>query len=189
MVEIKSIDNIGETVRKTYEKNKDLIESLVKDKSKDELCQIACELDMWQWNEEKLGELVSNEIAWTLCFYIYKKIGSYRIMKYYHLCFLPEDMRFYKTEEDFNKHILERAFNEVFINPLWLQGEKMKRKKLLKLTYQRQLKELTQEQFAEKLGISIYKVVRYENGYSKPNCDMLLKMAEVLECTVNDILG
>ena len=52
----------------------------------------------------------------------------------------------------------------------------------------RQAKEMTQEELAEALFVTRQTVSNYENGRSRPDLDMLLKIAEVLETDVNTIL-
>lgn len=52
----------------------------------------------------------------------------------------------------------------------------------------RQAKEMTQEAMAEALYVTRQTVSNYENGRSRPDLDMLLKIAEVLETDVNTII-
>lgn len=52
----------------------------------------------------------------------------------------------------------------------------------------RQSKEMTQEILADALYVTRQTVSNYENGRSKPDLDMLLKIAEVLETDVNTII-
>lgn len=52
----------------------------------------------------------------------------------------------------------------------------------------RQAKDMTQEALAEALFVTRQTVSNYENGRSRPDLDMLLKIAEVLETDVNTIL-
>lgn len=47
----------------------------------------------------------------------------------------------------------------------------------------------TQEQFAERLGVSRIAVARYENGSRWPSKDMLLEMANILGCSIDYLLG
>lgn len=47
---------------------------------------------------------------------------------------------------------------------------------------------LTQDQLAEKLFVTRQTVSNYENGKSRPDVDMIIKLGEVLECDVNAIL-
>lgn len=51
----------------------------------------------------------------------------------------------------------------------------------------RSAKNLTQEQLAEKIGISRQKYARIESGINSITLDILSKMATVLEVTVGDI--
>lgn len=52
----------------------------------------------------------------------------------------------------------------------------------------RQTKEMTQEALADALYVTRQTVSNYENGRSRPDLDMLLKIAEVLETDVNTII-
>ena len=52
----------------------------------------------------------------------------------------------------------------------------------------RQAKEMTQEELAEALYVTRQTVSNYENGRSRPDLDMLLKIAEILETDVNTII-
>ncbi|MBE6888000.1 MAG: helix-turn-helix transcriptional regulator [Ruminococcaceae bacterium] len=47
---------------------------------------------------------------------------------------------------------------------------------------------LTQDQLAEKLFVTRQTVSNYENGKSRPDIDMIVKISEVLECDVNTVL-
>lgn len=47
---------------------------------------------------------------------------------------------------------------------------------------------LSQEELAKKLGISQPAVAKWESGVSRPNILLLPKLAEVLECTVDELL-
>ena len=52
----------------------------------------------------------------------------------------------------------------------------------------RQSKKMTQEALAEALYVTRQTVSNYENGRSRPDLDMLLKIAEVLETDVNTVI-
>lgn len=52
----------------------------------------------------------------------------------------------------------------------------------------RQAKEMTQEAMADALYVTRQTVSNYENGRSRPDLDMLLKISEVLETDVNTII-
>lgn len=52
----------------------------------------------------------------------------------------------------------------------------------------RQVQRLTQEELAQKLGISRVQVANYENGYQIPSIDTLYKIAKVFECEVADLI-
>jgi len=60
-----------------------------------------------------------------------------------------------------------------------LLGEKMKSL--------RNLREMTQEQVAEKLGMSRQRYARIENGVNNITLDILTRVAEILDVTVSDI--
>ena len=47
---------------------------------------------------------------------------------------------------------------------------------------------ITQEDFANQLGVSIMTIRRYESGKQEPKPTTLKKMAEILGVTVKDIL-
>lgn len=52
----------------------------------------------------------------------------------------------------------------------------------------RQSKEITQEALAEALYVTRQTVSNYENGRSRPDLDMLMKIAEVLDTDINTLL-
>ncbi len=52
----------------------------------------------------------------------------------------------------------------------------------------RQSKEMTQEALADALYVTRQTVSNYENGRSRPDLDMLLKIAEILETDINTII-
>jgi transcriptional regulator with XRE-family HTH domain len=60
-------------------------------------------------------------------------------------------------------------------------------KKLIAIKMLRKAKKLTQEQFAEKLNTDRSTIAKWETGKSKPKTSMLPLIAEVLECTINDL--
>ena len=47
----------------------------------------------------------------------------------------------------------------------------------------------SQSEFAEKLDVSVITISRIENGMTKIDAELLLKMSEVLQVSVNSILG
>lgn len=49
-------------------------------------------------------------------------------------------------------------------------------------------KNMTQDQLAEKLFVTRQTVSNYENGKSRPDIDMLINIAAVLDCDVNSLL-
>ncbi|MEG1502215.1 MAG: helix-turn-helix transcriptional regulator [Synergistaceae bacterium] len=48
---------------------------------------------------------------------------------------------------------------------------------------------LTQEKLAEKLGISVDSVRRYENGEREPRASDLIAMSKIFSCSVDELLG
>ena len=58
------------------------------------------------------------------------------------------------------------------------------------LQYLRRLSlNMTQEDLAEKLGVSRQTVSKWEKGLSVPDAELLTKLAEVLNVSVSDLLG
>lgn len=62
----------------------------------------------------------------------------------------------------------------------------MKSEKLKQL---RMEKGLTQSQLAKRLGVSPSAVGMYEQGRREPDGDLLARMASVLECSTDELLG
>ena len=56
-----------------------------------------------------------------------------------------------------------------------------------KLKVHRAIHDLTQEQLAQKLGVTRQSIVAIEKGKFNPSTQLALKMAEVLETTVHEI--
>lgn len=50
-------------------------------------------------------------------------------------------------------------------------------------------KKMTQEELAEKVGVSAKQISSYENGHQYPPMDMLFKLCEVLDCDLGYLLG
>lgn len=48
---------------------------------------------------------------------------------------------------------------------------------------------LTMKELGEHLGVSESAVQRWENGDRKPSYERLLQIGEVLDCSVNDLMG
>lgn len=48
---------------------------------------------------------------------------------------------------------------------------------------------LTQQQIAEKLGVSFQAVSKWENGATYPNVELLLELSKILDVTVDEILN
>lgn len=53
----------------------------------------------------------------------------------------------------------------------------------------RRLAGLEQDEAAKALGIAISTYRNYEYGYREPKSEMLISMAQLFDCTVNDLLG
>lgn len=52
----------------------------------------------------------------------------------------------------------------------------------------RELRKMTQSELAERINISTVSLSRYENGVRNPRATELSKMAEVLGCSVDELL-
>lgn len=60
---------------------------------------------------------------------------------------------------------------------------------MVMIAEERRKKNLTQKQLAEMMGVANSTLNQWETGLRRPNVDMLVKLARVLGCTPNDILG
>lgn len=60
---------------------------------------------------------------------------------------------------------------------------------MIRLTEYRKKNGMSQQDIADKLEVSDNTVSQWETGARRPNVDMLVKLARVLGCTPNDILG
>ena len=60
---------------------------------------------------------------------------------------------------------------------------------MLKLKEYRMKALMSQKELAEKLGTSNVNVGRYENGRREPSISMLIKMAELLNVTIDELVG
>ncbi len=49
--------------------------------------------------------------------------------------------------------------------------------------------DLTQEQLAERLGVSFQSVSRWENGTTVPDLELIVQMTRIFGCTVDELLG
>lgn len=110
--------DIRDTVQLVYQNKKAILDKLIENKSKEDLLEIANELNCWEWNCDKLGKFVSPEIAVTLHYYLLLKCGAYECLKYYHLEMKKSDPHFCKTEEEFKEFILSELYNQSQFNPL-----------------------------------------------------------------------
>ena len=59
----------------------------------------------------------------------------------------------------------------------------------MNLKTKRQEKKMTQEQIAQRCGITQCAYSNYEIGKRSPKPDMLKKLAEILECSVDELLA
>ena len=58
-----------------------------------------------------------------------------------------------------------------------------------KLKELRAEKNLTQKQLAEKLILSKNSICEYEKGRSEPNIETLIKLADILDCSIDYLVG
>jgi transcriptional regulator with XRE-family HTH domain len=58
-----------------------------------------------------------------------------------------------------------------------------------RLIEQRKLNKITQRQLAEYLQIAQPSYIRYENGSAEPNLEMLVKIADYFDISVDYLLG
>lgn len=50
-------------------------------------------------------------------------------------------------------------------------------------------RKMTQNELAERINVKRSTVAMWEKGINKPRADTLIRLAEVLGCTPNDLLG
>ena len=60
---------------------------------------------------------------------------------------------------------------------------------MIELKRLREKKHLTQEEMAARLGISRSAVAMWENGQNIPPTKYLVTVAEMLDCTIDELLG
>ena len=53
----------------------------------------------------------------------------------------------------------------------------------------RTLNKMTQKEVAERLGISQPSYIRYENGSAEPTLENLIKLADLFDVSLDDLLG
>ena len=53
---------------------------------------------------------------------------------------------------------------------------------------QRLINELTQEDLASKMGVTQSAVTKWENGVTFPRAELLPKIAQILNCSVDELL-
>lgn len=56
------------------------------------------------------------------------------------------------------------------------------------LYYFRTKAQLTQQELADKILVSRSAIARYEQGYDSPSLNTLVRLADALDCTVNDLV-
>lgn len=59
----------------------------------------------------------------------------------------------------------------------------------MNLASKRKEKGMTQIELAEKVGVGDTAICNYEKGLREPNLGTLKKLATVLECTVDELIG
>ena len=85
-----------------------------------------------------------------------------------------------------NKHILNDEVPDIEINkPFFIRSSEFK----VRLAAFREIRKLTQTALAKKLGLNLQAYNRYEKRDSQPNMHTLVKMAEQLQVSVNDLIG
>lgn len=57
------------------------------------------------------------------------------------------------------------------------------------MTIARKKINMTQAEVADKLGIDTSTVAKWETGVAYPRASMLLKLARLYECTIEDLIG
>lgn len=60
---------------------------------------------------------------------------------------------------------------------------------MLRLMFERRKKKLTQTQLAEQIGVSRITINKWETGKSTPSVEMLLKLSEYFNVSVDYLLG
>jgi len=60
---------------------------------------------------------------------------------------------------------------------------------MLRLMYERRKKSLTQTQLADVIGVSRITINKWETGKSTPSVEMLLKLSEYFNVSVDYLLG
>ena len=65
----------------------------------------------------------------------------------------------------------------------------MKSKSDSKMAAMRKKALLTQEEAAAKLGVDRSSVAKWETGVANPRASMLLKLARLYDCTIEELLG
>jgi len=60
---------------------------------------------------------------------------------------------------------------------------------MINLKISRIKKGLSQSDLAELVGVQTYSISRYETGYQYPSIETLLKLSEVLNVSVDHLLG
>lgn len=58
-----------------------------------------------------------------------------------------------------------------------------------KIAFQRILKGIKQSELAQKIGTTQKDISRWENGRRHPRIEVLMKIAKILKCSLNDLIG
>jgi transcriptional regulator with XRE-family HTH domain len=59
----------------------------------------------------------------------------------------------------------------------------------LKIKELREEQQLTQRELAEKLGSAQRNISNWENGISEPDCDTIMKLSELFDVSIDELLG
>ena len=84
----------------------------LENKSKEELLQIACELNNGIWDEKKLGKYNSQVSMQELFNLIIKQVGYFDFLHYSNFVYEKPQIRAFNTEEEFYKWIIKTLWNE-----------------------------------------------------------------------------
>lgn len=60
---------------------------------------------------------------------------------------------------------------------------------MIKISEYRKLKGISQKDFAEKLGVSAGNLCEWEKGRIEPSINALIKMSELLDVSVDELIG
>lgn len=57
-----------------------------------------------------------------------------------------------------------------------------------KIKQYRELREYSQKEFADKIGVSNSRISNWENGLNRPDCDLIRKICQVLNISPSELL-